>query len=219
MTNMEEDFERTIKRLVRPVRGFPNPEFVFGDITPLLADAKAFGAVIGTLAERYKDAGLTAIAAPEARGFFFGPPLARELGLPFIPIRKSGQLPGPAHTSESTQMDYGSRVLQVHDVSVLSFCPGTVVIVDDILATGGSALACVQVLKELGFQVTELAVVYDYSDGDSVLHGKSALEAAGIAVHKLATFCKDGDMRWWLERGMEDEVVTSPYIGKISKEH
>jgi adenine phosphoribosyltransferase len=119
-----------------------------------------------------------------------------------------------------TLMDYGSRVLQVHDVSVLPFAyPGTVVVVDDILATGGSALACVQVLTELGFHVTEVAVVYDYSDGDSVLNGKNTLEAAGIAVYKLATFCQNGDMRWWLERGTEDEVVTSPYMGQINKEH
>ena len=105
----DDDFELRIKKLVRPVKGYPNPDFTFGDITPLLADAQAFGAVIDAFAARYKDAGLVAVAAPEARGFFFGPPLAHALGVGFLPIRKKDQLPGETHKSDLVKMDYGER--------------------------------------------------------------------------------------------------------------
>lgn len=212
------ELEGRLKKLVRPVAGFPNPDFVFGDITPLLADPPALTKVVETLVARYRDAGLAAVAAPEARGFFFGPPLALGLGVPFVPIRKHGQLPGPSHTSEEVNMDYGSRVLEVHDATV-SPSSGKVVIIDDILATGGSALACVAVLRRLGLEPVEVAVVYDYSEGASKLDGKRKLEDAGVPVFKLATFCRNGDMRWWLERGPEDDVVVSPHMGKIHKQH
>lgn len=211
--------EDLLKKLVRPVAGFPNPEFVFGDITPLLASATAFGDVIDTLAARYRDRDddLVAVAAPEARGFFFGAPLAKALGVAFLPIRKAQQLPGPT-LGASASMDYGERSMEIHDATV-SPSSGKVIVVDDILATGGSAMACVQVLRQLGLEVTEVAVVYDYSDGKSVLKGKSKLEEAGVPVFKLATFCMDGDMRWWLERGSQDDVIQSPHAGKVLKQH
>lgn len=213
---MEERIKK-LKRLVRPVKGYPNPDFVFGDITPLLADASAFGDVIDALAQRYASWNLVAVAAPEARGFFFGPPLAKALGCAFVPIRKRGQLPGPTVASEQTKMDYGERVFEIHTGVAPS--AGRVVIVDDILATGGSALACAAVLKAVSLDVAEVAVIYDYSDGRSALNGKATLEAAGVPVFKLATFCASGDMRWWLERGSDDDVVTSPHMGKIHKAH
>ena len=103
------EFETRIKKLVRPVKGFPNPDFTFGDITPLLADGAAFRQVIDAFAERYKDVGLVAIAAPEARGFFFGPAVAARLGVGFLPVRKKDQLPGETHKSDLVKMDYGER--------------------------------------------------------------------------------------------------------------
>ena len=106
---MAEDLEQRLKRLVRPVKGFPNPDFTFGDISPLLADATGFAGVIDALAARYKDAGLVAVAAPEARGFFFGPPLAKALGVGFLPIRKKDQLPGATHKSDTVKMDCASQ--------------------------------------------------------------------------------------------------------------
>lgn len=210
--------EDDLKKLVRPVSGFPNPAFVFGDITPLLASPTAFAAVIDAFTARYADTpGLVAVAAPEARGFFFGPPLAKALGCAFIPIRKEFQLPGPTMKASSS-MDYGERTFEVHDAAV-SPSAGKVVLVDDILATGGSALACTELLQKLGLDVVEVAIVYDYSDGKSVLQGKSKLEAVDIPVFKLATFCKDGDMRWWLERGGDEDVIKSPHVGKVLKQH
>eukprot|EP00747_Dinoflagellata_sp_TGD_P166760 gnl/TRDRNA2_/TRDRNA2_190058_c0_seq1.p1 gnl/TRDRNA2_/TRDRNA2_190058_c0~~gnl/TRDRNA2_/TRDRNA2_190058_c0_seq1.p1 ORF type:complete len:221 (+),score=48.00 gnl/TRDRNA2_/TRDRNA2_190058_c0_seq1:107-769(+) len=220
MTDVE--FEERLKKLVRPVKGFPNPDFVFGDITPLLADGPSFGKVIDAFAHRYKDAGLVAVAAPEARGFFFGPPLAKALGVGFLPIRKKDQLPGETHQSDLVKMDYGERCLEVHAGVLPGGQTGKVVVVDDILATGSSALACCGILQKLGMEVHEVAVVYDFSDGASLLQGQSVLTKEGFSVFSLARFCDDrvqGAMTWWLERGPEEEVLTSPHMGKINKQH
>ena len=217
------ELEEELKKLVRPVKGFPNPDFVFGDITPLLADGAAFGKVIDAFAARYKDIpDLVAIAAPEARGFFFGPPVAKALGVGFIPIRKKDQLPGETHKSDLVKMDYGERCMEVHSEVLPGGKTGKVVIVDDILATGGSAIACCGILEKLGMTVHEIAAVYDYSDGASLLPGRDVLTKAGYSVFALAKFCDDrveGSMTWWLERGPDSDVVTSPHMGKINKQH
>mmetsp|Transcript_19064 Transcript_19064/g.35764 ORF Transcript_19064/g.35764 Transcript_19064/m.35764 type:complete len:229 (+) Transcript_19064:37-723(+) len=217
----EEELESRIKKLVRPVRGFPNPDFVFGDITPLLADGEAFGQVIDAFAVRYRDAKLVAVAAPEARGFFFGPALAVKLGVGFLPIRKQDQLPAVTHKSETVKMDYGERCMEMHS-EILPGRVGNVVLVDDILATGGSALACCSLLEKLGMTIHEVAAVFDYSDGASALPGRSRLQKEGYSVFALARFCDDrvsGSMTWWLERGTEDDVCISPHMGKMNKQH
>jgi adenine phosphoribosyltransferase len=218
----DADFEATLKKLMRPVKGFPNPEFTFGDITPLLANGAAFGKVIDMFAERYKDAGLVAVAAPEARGFFFGPPLAKALGVGFLPVRKKDQLPGETHKSELVKMDYGERCLEVHSEILPEGGKGKVVIIDDILATGGSALASCGILEALGMTIHEVAVVYDLSDGASLLQVQAVLADKGYRTFSLARFCDDrveGSMTWWRERGGDDEVVVSPHMGKLNKQH
>ena len=218
----DADFEATLKKLMRPVKGFPNPEFTFGDITPLLANGAAFGKVIDMFAERYKDAGLVAVAAPEARGFFFGPPLAKALGVGFLPVRKKDQLPGETHKSELVKMDYGERCLEVHSEILPDGGKGKEVLVDDILATGGSALASCGILEALGMTIHEVAVVYDLSDGASLLQGQAVLADKGYRTFSLARFCDDrveGSMTWWRERGGDDEVVVSPHMGKLNKQH
>ena len=218
----DADFEATLKKLMRPVKGFPNPEFTFGDITPLLANGAAFGKVIDMFAERYKDAGLVAVAAPEARGFFFGPPLAKALGVGFLPVRKKDQLPGETHKSELVKMDYGERCLEVHSEILPEGGKGKVILVDDVLATGGSALASCGILEALGMTIHEVAVVYDLSDGASLLQGQAVLADKGYRTFSLARFCDDrveGSMTWWRERGGDDEVVVSPHMGKLNKQH
>lgn len=211
--------EARIKPLVRPMRGFPTADFVFGDVTPLLADAAAFGLCIDALVARYQHTGLVAVAAPEARGFLFGPAVAKALGVAFLPIRKAGQLPASVHESDAVAMDYGERRLELHQGLLPSAGAGAVVVVDDILATGGSAFACAQLLQRLGMMVVEIAVVYDYSGGASSLPGRSVLAEHGYAVFALARFCRDGDMRWWLERGRESDVLHSPHAGKAHTKH
>ncbi|KOO29363.1 guanine deaminase [Chrysochromulina tobinii] len=221
-----EEVEKVIKKLVRPVKGFPNPDFVFGDITPLLADARAFGMVIDALVARYSRVdGLTAIASPEARGFFFGPAVAKALGVGFLPIRKMNQLPAETHRSEMVKMDYGERCMELHAGLLPSGGKGTVVIVDDILATGGSAIACAGILEQLGMTVHEVAAVFDYSDGASVLTGRSVLKDKGYSVFALARFCVEDKgsvtetMSWWLERGPDSDILISPHMGKMNKQH
>lgn len=213
-------FEATLKRLVRPVRGFPRPDATFADITPLLADGEAFKRVIDTFAARYRSTGLAAIAAAEARGFFFGPALAAALGVGFLPVRKPEQLPGPTHVSQIVQMDYGERQMEAHSAVLPSGYYTTsnkVVVVDDLLATGGSLLACVDVLEKLGLRVVEAAVVYDLNIG-----GEAALAAAphygGVPVFKLADF-QATKGRWYLERGTEEEAAAtvSPHMGETLK--
>ena len=98
--------------------------------------------------------------------------------------------------------------------------PGAVI--DDILATGGSALACCGILEQLGMHIHEVAAVYDYSAGKSALPGRGLLTDQGYSVFALAKFCDDrveGKMLWWLERGTDDDVVLSPHIGKMNKQH
>ena len=218
--------EKTLKRLVRPVKGFPNPEFVFGDITPLLANAKAFSLVIDAFVARYKRVdGLTAVASPESRGFFFGPAVAKALGVGFLPIRKMNQLPAETHQSEIVKMDYGERCMEIHAGLLPSGGKGKVIIVDDILATGGSAIACAGILEQLGMTVHEVAAVFDYSDGASVLPGRGMLKDKGYGVFALARFCVEDrgsvakTMSWWLERGPDSDVVISPHMGKMNKQH
>ncbi len=216
----DNEMEAKLKRLVRPVRGFPRPDATFADITPLLADGEAFKYVVDTFVDRYRGTGLAAIAAPEARGFFFGPAVAAALGVGFIPVRKPEQLPGPTHRSQVVSMDYGERQMEVHAALLPSGYYTTsnqVVLIDDILATGGSLLACIEVLEKLGLRVTEAAVVYDLNIG-----GGAALAAVphygGVPLFKLADF-QAAKGRWFLERGTEQEAAStvSPHMGKTLK--
>ena len=212
--------EPRLKRLVRPVRGVPRPDSTFLDITPLLADGAAFSQTIRALADRYRSAGLAAIAGVEARGLFFAPAVAAELGVGFLPIRKPEQLPGPTHRSSVVQMDYGERQLELHSgLLPRSSHPGTaghrVAVIDDVLATGGSLLAFFEVLRQLGVAVVEAACVYDLHLG-----GKAVLAEVGVPAFCLANFREDGNREWWLERGTEEEAAAtvSPHMGKRLKQ-
>ena len=230
-TGHSHPLEARLKRVLRPVRGFPRPNATFADCTPLLADASLFKAVIDAFVYRYRDAKLAAIAAPEARGFFFGPAVAAALGVAFLPIRKPEQLPGPTHVSAVQQMDYGERQMEVHSnvlPSGWSAVENRVAVVDDLLATGGSLLACVDVLEKLELHVVEAACVYDFNIG-----GGEALAASphygGVPVFKLADFFAgenpgpagafDVPGRWFLERGTEEEAAAtvSPHMGETLK--
>ena len=130
------------------------------------------------------------------------------------------QLPGPTHRSSVVQMDYGERQLELHSgLLPRSSHPGTagnrVAVIDDVLATGGSLLACVEVLRQLGVAVVEAACVYDLHLG-----GKAALAEVGVPAFCLANFREDGNREWWLERGTEEEAAAtvSPHMGKRLKQ-
>src|SRR6478735_6345361 len=132
---------------IRDIPDFPKPGVLFKDITPLLAHPPAFAATIDRLAQAFSDQKLDAIAAAEARGFIFGAPLALALAVPFIPIRKPGKLPYATIAMEY-QLEYGSDRLEVHSDALK---PGSrVLLLDDVLATGGTMRACCDLIEQTG---------------------------------------------------------------------
>lgn len=145
---------------IRDIPDFPKPGIVFKDITPLLAEPKAFQHAIDQLQERYHGPRVDAIAAAEARGFLFAAPLALQLHKPLIPLRKPGKLPHRTH-SFSYDLEYGSAELHVHIDAVK---PGArVLLIDDVLATGGTMQAACQLIQKAGGSVLACAFLIELS--------------------------------------------------------
>ena len=147
-----------IARLIRPVPDFPKPGILFRDITPLLADAAGFAEAIRRLAEPWRGVKLDVIAAVEARGFLFAGPLALELGLGIVPVRKPGKLPADTIVHEY-DLEYGRDRLEMH-AGVLS-PRARVLVVDDVLATGGTMKACADLVRSIGAEVTACAFLME----------------------------------------------------------
>ncbi|HEY1014983.1 MAG TPA: adenine phosphoribosyltransferase [Herpetosiphonaceae bacterium] len=144
--------------LIRTIPDFPIPGIQFKDITPLLSDGPAFGAVIDAFVERYRDMGLDAIVGVESRGFIFGAPVAHRLGIGLVPIRKPGKLPAETIGVEYA-LEYGSNRLELHRDALK---PGArVVLIDDLLATGGTVAAACDLLGQLGADIAEAAFVIE----------------------------------------------------------
>jgi adenine phosphoribosyltransferase len=168
------------KSLVRTVPDFPKPGIRFRDITPLLASEIGFRHVIDLFAERYRGK-VDKVVGIEARGFIFGAALAYQLNAGFVPIRKPGKLPGQFYRHDY-DLEYGTNSLNVH---VDGMQKGErALVIDDLLATGGTALAAMALLGRIGAQVIECAFVIELSD----LPGRARLEAQGTAVHALCSF-------------------------------
>jgi adenine phosphoribosyltransferase len=145
-----------IRKRIRDVPDYPQPGISFKDITPLLGDGPAFAAVIGELAAGHGP--VDKVAGIEARGFILAAPVATRLGAGFVPVRKAGKLPAATYT-EDYQLEYGTATIEVHTDA---FDPGDrVLIVDDVLATGGTALATADLVRRAGAQVTGVAVLLE----------------------------------------------------------
>jgi len=151
--------ESAVQRLresIRDVPDFPKPGIVFKDITTLLQDAERFGETMDLLEERWRDERIDVIAGIESRGFIFGAALADRFRCAFVPVRKSGKLPGDT-VMASYDLEYGTDTLEMHSDS---FAPGArVLIVDDLLATGGTAEAAAKLVEQAGGEVAGLAFV------------------------------------------------------------
>ena len=147
-----------LKAFVRDVPDFPKPGIMYRDITPLLNDPAAFKAAIDGLATRYRDSKIDVVAAAEARGFLFGVPLAMELGVAFVPIRKPGKLPYQTHSVEY-ELEYGTDCLEMHVDGIEE--GQQVLIVDDLLATGGTVAACCDLVESCGGIVAGCAFLID----------------------------------------------------------
>jgi adenine phosphoribosyltransferase len=144
---------RRLKAAIRDVPDFPQPGIIFKDITPILKDPKLFRAAVDLFAKRHRDKGIRKIAVIDARGFLFGSALAYKLKAGVVPIRKKGKLPYQTY-EESYDLEYGSATLAIH---VDAFTPGEpVVLVDDLLATGGTALASAKLIERAGGKVEEI---------------------------------------------------------------
>lgn len=147
-----------LRALIRAVPDFPQPGVLFRDVTPLLKDAAAFNAALDAMQAYVAARGPHAIVGIESRGFLFGTPLAARLGLPFVPIRKPGKLPA-AHMSIEYALEYGEGQLDIHSDALAS--GDSVVIVDDLLATGGTAVGAAKLVELLGARVAGLAFLIE----------------------------------------------------------
>jgi adenine phosphoribosyltransferase len=168
-----------LRDYIRDVPNFPKPGIVFKDITPLLVDPRAFDQAVSALAEYARRLEVELIVSAEARGFIFGGALARELGVGFVPARKPGKLPRET-ISVRFQLEYGLDELQLHADALTG---GTRVLIhDDVLATGGTAKAKIELVEQLGGQVAGCAFVVELG----FLGGRDAL--AGHDVHALVNY-------------------------------
>jgi adenine phosphoribosyltransferase len=159
-----------LKQLIREVPDFPKKGILFYDITTLLKDKLGFATLIDALAEHYLNKDIDLVLGMEARGFIFGPALAYRLNAGFVPVRKPGKLPA-ATASLSYDLEYGSNTLEIHKDAIQS--GQRVIIVDDLLATGGTAGATVQLAKSLGADVCGVGFVVelDFLNGREKLKG------------------------------------------------
>jgi adenine phosphoribosyltransferase len=170
-----------IRDTIRTVPDWPAPGVQFRDITPLLSNPKVFRVLIDQFVHRYFDSRPDAVAGLDARGFIIGSVLAYELGIGFVPIRKKGKLP---HTTfeESYSLEYGSASVEIHTDAVRS--GERVLLVDDLIATGGTMLAGKRLLERLGATVIEGAAIVDLPE----LGGSARLIAAGLPLFTLVSF-------------------------------
>jgi adenine phosphoribosyltransferase len=168
-----------LKKYIRSIPDYPQPGILFRDITPLLQDAESLRFAIETMANRYRGASIDQVVGIESRGFIFGTPLAYILNTGFVPVRKKGKLPADV-IAVAYDLEYGTNVLEIHKDAIQ---PGQrVLVVDDLLATGGTTAGTIKLVEELGAQVISLAFLIELSD----LGGRSRL--SGHEVFSLLTY-------------------------------
>ena len=168
-----------LKKYIRDIPDFPEKGILFRDITPALDSPEAFGWICDTLAQRYSGYDIDKIAGIEARGFLFGSVLAYKLGKGFIPVRKPGKLPGET-VSESYSLEYGKATLEIQIDAVAA--GESILIVDDLLATGGTAAAAAKLVENAGGRVIEILSIIELTD----LKGREAL--SGIPLYSLISY-------------------------------
>jgi adenine phosphoribosyltransferase len=166
-------------KYIRKIPDWPKKGILFRDITPLLADSKAFAASVKQLCKDFKKMPVDYVAAVEARGFIFGSAAAVELGVGFIPVRKKGKLPG-ATKSVTYDLEYGQDTLEVHKDSIEK--GANVLMVDDLLATGGTMAAACELIEKVGGKVMGIAFLIELSE----LGGRDRLQ--GYDLHVIMTF-------------------------------
>ena len=181
---MDSVTPREIRDAIRAIPDYPKPGITFRDITTLLGNARVFRGVVSQLVEPWAGAGIDQVAGIEARGFILGGALAHQLAAGFVPIRKKGKLPH-ATVSIAYSLEYGLDEMEMHRDAVR---PGErIILVDDLIATGGTAAAAVQLLRSLGATVLAACFIVDLPD----LGGSARLAKLQVPVRRLVSF--EGD--------------------------
>ena len=182
IANKDSDF---IKSKIRTIPDFPKPGIMFRDITTLVGDNEGMKKVINILYNRYKNLGIDAVAGIESRGFIIGGILADKLGVGFVPIRKPGKLPSEV-VSEEYELEYGTDKIEVHKDSIK--VGERVLVIDDLIATGGTAVAACNLIEKIGGVVEECAFIVELED----LGGRKKLENKGYAVFSVVSYQESG---------------------------
>ncbi|MCB1327976.1 MAG: adenine phosphoribosyltransferase [Maritimibacter sp.] len=170
-----------VKDYIRTIVDFPHEGILFRDVTTLFSDPRGFRMCIDQLLHPYAGERIDKVVGLEARGFIIGGAIAHQLSLGFVPIRKKGKLPG-ATLSEAYALEYGEAVMEIHDDAIK---PGEkVLVVDDLLATGGTAAAGIKLIERLGGEIVGCAFIVDLPE----LGGRKVLEKLGMDVHVLCEF-------------------------------
>lgn len=171
----------TVRQSIRTINDWPKPGVAFRDITPVLQDPRCFRMLIDIFVSRYMRQGLDLVAGVDARGFIIGSVIAYELNLGFVPIRKKGKLPFET-VGEDYKLEYGSATVEIHTDAVK---PGQrILLIDDLIATGGTLLAASRLLRRLGANVVEAAAIIDLP----ALGGSKLIRESGLVVNTLYEF-------------------------------
>ena len=173
-----------IRDSIRTIPDFPKPGIQFRDVTTLFGDAQAFRMAIDSLLHPYAGHRIDKVAALEARGFIMGGAIAHQLSVGFVPIRKAGKLPGPC-MSESYTLEYGEATMELHEGALKA--SEKVLLVDDLIATGGTCEAGIKLIRRAGAEVIGSAFIIDLPE----LGGRARIEALDVPVHVLVEF--EGD--------------------------
>jgi adenine phosphoribosyltransferase len=172
---------KTVKDYIRTIVDFPHEGILFRDVTTLFADPRGFRMAVDQLLHPYAGEEIDKVVGLEARGFILGGAVAHQLSVGFVPIRKKGKLPGTTISQDYT-LEYGEAIVEIHDDALQ---PGErVLVVDDLLATGGTAEAGIKLIERLGASIVGCAFVIDLPD----LGGRKLLEGLGMDVHALCAF-------------------------------
>ncbi|MCK0095382.1 adenine phosphoribosyltransferase [Yoonia sp. F2084L] len=175
---------KTVQDYIRTIPDFPHEGIMFRDVTTLFGDPRGFRIAIDQLLHPYAGQPIDKVVGLEARGFILGGAIAHQLSLGFVPIRKKGKLPGKTIEQDYT-LEYGTATMEVHDDALQ---PGEkVLLVDDLLATGGTAEAGIKLIERMGAEVIGCAFVIDLPD----IGGRKKLETLGMDVHTLCSFAGD----------------------------
>ena len=172
---------KTVKDYIRTIANFPHDGILFRDVTTLFADPRGFRLAVDQMLEPYVGQKVNKVVGLEARGFILGGAIAHQLSAGFVPIRKKGKLPG-AIISQGYSLEYGEAIVELHQDAVL---PGEkILLVDDLLATGGTAAAGIALLERLGAEIVSCAFIVELP----ALGGRTKLEAMGMDLHALCAF-------------------------------